>query len=1514
MFDWSTLAYISSTIRSSHDVQIPPSGSWPDLRVPGKNMVTQDGNDAARHTYEVVTLGHLRNSLGYEFNMLSEGPARHCLSHLHKLGFFVCADFHTCLPDPGKLSQHCYFPLPLGFDLSADVETLVSAIEACLSDLDLSVNECGFLLLVRRFWPSGLASDYALRRLSHAVLSWIFAEDDSLAEILRDFIPQGINLPGVRSGSDAPVWPTTYDARRAPSSSVNNGGDYVAARHSLLSRYAARWLLALHDQDFVAYVQLLSDNIQDIASRHERSCLNAHESPSTAERSLRFIIRLCRASVDFTALDDLFLMWLQTLEPEVLDTASLPILQRLLNRDSAETTSRHTAFVDQIFAQVDGHVAKISDPWGMVRRAAKGNELLDSLRWLRLFARSGVDIDVPIFAEYSELSRKGLVALKQASIFVEATLLCVWTRSMGRQDLQKSISTMIASLQPAIESAFRSSSDDASCASTFIRQSLATCLLLYGCDRASLTSNEIITEGDIKNLPSRRKQNTRMAHATDPIIIDGELMLVLSNLVATGMEQVVCLIAKFLHSFIMHTSLLEAHEVDNFVLRNGSTLYPCIWHFYGIQHHEIASIRITLLLRILIVDPQSFYEFMSLMSRPTAAWDVRLLALDRFFRMVLDITSPDFVVKDRPWKHSVVDLFYHVFEPLWMDEKEEVRTSVDTWSQTLLSAHLDAIASCWNDALPYLPMSKRLRLVSFLLQLQSHFPMWKVLSWNTVIETLLEYDYLQHNSNDEDGPAAAHLEMYGLKTQNDAHPQDLDPEIHSIQISIALLGLRMMKNGVEIDLTSCLKFKLYLAKMVGFSGAQIISAFNGRAFSIHLDDFSGIPQQSLPCVNEFARVLDAPHPFDLPPSLMNSPFTEDDRPCRVLIGSIWMDVVLSAFCAIDEPLKLPALTLKSLLEALMAMIYKHDFDSPALRHLDVLLRKALKKALDLLLIDLSYDLRQVALSVIETYIKRGSAIFGALVTESIERAVALIALLKHNTEDVLVTQAKSFIESTLVTLAPSGVFCSLCKRPLGSDFFTVIKSIVEDESRKAPSSQESLREVLLQSVVTQPPDADWKINHNIALNVKEYTESVYFEGLSKWLIKDLISWLTVTARRASGLGNNAGFDPNLLLHISATLLQYNKGYTEDLLECTETVLRVALSRSNVEKQSLIRASHAVSLLSDTSLSLKQHSVFSKTNHITHILLEVLEDVFRARTRVTPSTLNAIVETILCTDVRIVGLRQVACSGLYFLHNHVWIISESSAELSASISVSRLVLHAVDVGHASLSELIAEGFEKYTQASTVVRAWNILLLGVLSDSADTHIQVLLPQLNVFTPAYYRCLGTYVLEGTMPSESAVVDVEHAFIALKLWLLLAQMPLANLTRESYSVKAIWNELWPPFEALVNLFQADNVPEDLLPLATTIWASAANLFLFVLQSRSPVGLDTVPHAVMLNRLRDSGKRNSALSKLSRALDGELLPELLPSAVIAQAKQDVVNAEKLRVLENVQRPVERRRDMRIPT
>jgi len=118
--------------------------------------------------------------------------------------------------------------------------------------------------------------------------------------------------------------------------------------------------------------------------------------------------------------------------------------------------------VDQILAQVDGRVLALSDPWGMVRRAAKQNGLLDTLRWLRLFARSVVDINVQALAEYGELSRRGRVTLEQGLVFAGVTLLSAWQRPMGRQDLQKSVSTMFAGLEPAIQNALRSLGDNAS--------------------------------------------------------------------------------------------------------------------------------------------------------------------------------------------------------------------------------------------------------------------------------------------------------------------------------------------------------------------------------------------------------------------------------------------------------------------------------------------------------------------------------------------------------------------------------------------------------------------------------------------------------------------------------------------------------------------------------------------------------------------------------------------------------------------------------------------------------------------------------------------------------------------------------------------------------------------------------------------------------------------------------------------------------------------------------------------
>lgn len=60
--------------------------------------------------------------------------------------------------------------------------------------------------------------------------------------------------------------------------------------------------------------------------------------------------------------------------------------------------------------------------------------------------------------------------------------------------------------------------------------------------------------------------------------------------------------------------------------------------------------------------------------------------------------------------------------------QEENRLAVDTWSQTLLPAHLEAISECWNESLTKAPIADRAKLVSFLIQLHPHFPDWKCMS------------------------------------------------------------------------------------------------------------------------------------------------------------------------------------------------------------------------------------------------------------------------------------------------------------------------------------------------------------------------------------------------------------------------------------------------------------------------------------------------------------------------------------------------------------------------------------------------------------------------------------------------------------------------------------------------------------------------------------------------------------------------------------------------------------------
>lgn len=169
MFEWSNLVFIAPAIKTPYSTKAPQSPTSEMLSVSQLQADSAIAPDPKENSslYEVVSLVHMRDVLGYEFNVHSDAAEKLLLSHMHhrlcdRVDLFVSDTQDTYRP----------FPLPLGLDESPEVETLFASVEACLSDLDLSVNEAGFFASLSRTFG-------VLSRLIRSIVAWVLSEVSS---------------------------------------------------------------------------------------------------------------------------------------------------------------------------------------------------------------------------------------------------------------------------------------------------------------------------------------------------------------------------------------------------------------------------------------------------------------------------------------------------------------------------------------------------------------------------------------------------------------------------------------------------------------------------------------------------------------------------------------------------------------------------------------------------------------------------------------------------------------------------------------------------------------------------------------------------------------------------------------------------------------------------------------------------------------------------------------------------------------------------------------------------------------------------------------------------------------------------------------------------------------------------------------------------------------------------------------------------------------------------------------
>ncbi|KAF4603665.1 hypothetical protein EYR38_004080 [Pleurotus pulmonarius] len=1040
--------------------------------------------------------------------------------------------------------------------------------------------------------------------------------------------------------------------------------------------------------------------------------------------------------------------------------------------------------------------------------------------------------------------------------------------------------------------------------------------MLYGCERQKIITLGFISQAEVADIPSRRKITTRAEEISDPITIDPEIMEVLDAYLATDIDELSSYIIKFLYAFLTESPLLESYEVDNFVLRNGQVLCRWAWKAYDIQQLDVSAIRPAFLLRALVVDEEPFQALLDGLCEPSLDWKIRLDTISRIFLIILETLSASFNVEGRQWRTSVANVFRKFFSAIWSDEKEEVRLETKSLCRTLLPAHLSAVALCWNEALMKAPMAERVGFTSFFIELHSHFPEWQrmslfavqtdpslsfrtsiVLSWEVITEILSELNYTEKHGDAEDGPASAHLSMYGIHSEKDDADSvvGLDDEMSQLRRGILLLSLRMISDGILVDNQTLMKVKLHLLHALGFDGVSTVTTADGHNFDVRFNEVRVIDPHMYPLVTELVAVLDSHHKL-WQVSTVSAP--QNGSSSYGLVGAVFSDVFIRIFSTLDDLAEIPVMVLKGLVEGLGIIIHKQDFEERAMRHLQQPLRKAVNRLHEVLLSDGSYEVRQLALSVTQAFIKKCSAFMGTIIISSVEVAAKLVSSQSHHgMNDLLVAQARSFIETTLTAYEyPNGLFIAICRHEVDKEFFVVIKQLTDAHAK--PSTRH-LRELLLRDTLMKAVENDRETFQRVLLNLQMYVDVVHHESYNGELMQFVGQCLTHLARRASEWAAES-LDTSPLLVIPAKLMQFNKMHSREMFNYTETLLRIILNRLDVKTSSLSQLIRVAATIVKKTHQPNTHFTQTPPNSIVQVVFEILGDGLRLKSRVQPATIAAMLEVITTSEhgsdslakTHISSFLGLVDSGFHFLSHHTWSNERADKDFDASISVAKMVLEAAILDKNIMVRLFEHVTEKRTSLS--VRGWNIMVLAAMTEVTGTWEDILFTQLGAFTIAHQTTILSLINTGGPLSQNAKTEVNYAYISMKAWLLLAHKVSLRREVDGAAWLAIWSGLWTPFEGLVDVIEAENTPG----MSTVGLVRHSKFPAIETFNRHFHYSSTSSMVTLLERVRNSTQGSSS-TKIIKALKSTSEPPPEPSleVIVSQAGKDIIAEEKIKVL-----------------
>ncbi|RIA95682.1 hypothetical protein C1645_872613 [Glomus cerebriforme] len=1476
------LAHLASIIKTSYD-------SEPGFVDRHLSVYNTPSPDDSYNPAGILTTKEMMKWLQKNLGFHNSYTSMILLQQMTNYGFLERIDgCHILFYDESvgeSLDHDCTFPLPFAIECSPTVESLITAITACLTDINISTNECGLLLMTRRCWPDSFLSRYILERLIYAVIEWVCSEDDKLLIIAREYTPFQLKLPGVRDEMENK---RSGANQRQPLvlPSTAGGGAYVVCRKMLREKYIVNWMSAIHDMNQGLFCDIVFDQIEMLYENQSEQ--DTETEFQSHDRILKCMIRLWHAGLLFSAFNDMIARWLDDvyhiMKYQSNIFVELKTLYKIFNVSKSSTYRYSTT--DQI---LENNNSDITDPISLITQLFKEGdavELSRALQWMEVMVRSGVGLPGSIFSDFLPLLANLSPSIEQYTTFMKVMWYQVMN-GLGHLLVRGNIQSIVSDINEAASEMIKKINEEGygaeiASARTFVKVTTALALYSYNCPLEMIYNIGIfdsLSEKPISLSQPKRLSSFKDSTQGSNITADDPLMQRLLMYAKFDKLEVRGDIVKGFWKFLTSATLI--FNKNEFINSCIPELLPSVWKELSPLYDTSSDITLPLLLRIVWTDSRFFLASVSKVFEHSN-WEVRFDGLDNLYGLFSKLDEKYEIQRTGVFT-SLGPIFSYLIGCLW-DEEEFVRTKAITYIRSMQPQHVRLAFKCWEEYFKIASVRERTLLCKLMIKLNAKFPDWKVIEWNILLDALTqEIDEAEQISTSdilESYMRPDSILVIGLKQQiqdnGNSTPGQRVAESQNLKVIMLTLVLQMLANGIEITQDQIIRLKYFVLIHLGFKKSKL-ETVNGKS-NVLIGDFEYIPDDfaqnmiMISCLGNLKRVLDTP--IYLKSSNNNVEDTTEQE--EELAGGIFVDIVLALFNSSVDMSTLSHLMLKNWIELLLIIVYKHKIEDKRNRQLEENLVNAMRKASELLSKDITEENKQLIIEVSTTLLKRAPMLTVNILGKYIITLGKLLTKLRNDSSSSLVMSAKIFLQTAFISFARNGLFVLIFKNQTVADetnteldMFRVLRDIIRDEV--IPTNDDNvepdyLRVEPIRDVINQLfKFTNRKIVSTILYNLNKYVELVYSKPYSEQLIIDLGSFL-IKLNKYTTEWKGVDWDVNPVLNMISIILKDNPLHAKHLIHPVRNFLKHVINKCGPTIESFVKVLAAYSTISEVVSPSDQVNVFGE------VILEEIKIFYRgARNRLNKDTLIILLQLVLWDMqpstypwFRSIEQRIKVNSSnqqrkpffsnvseylfedcISFLENPPIIKQYSKKDFKVGVCASQLAVAMCIEKYDLLTKIFL--WQKLTDSRRTIRLLNWILLGILKADSSTGLVTTifdfqdnitdLLSLALKQPFNEVIAGDVNYLYTYSGELAY----QSFVLVKIWTVLCSQtskPQENkiiepsklhqrlATNLTMAERRFWNSIWPSIrKQLVSVIEDNNV----LPNGVPYWEMFMDLITFL-------------------------------------------------------------------------------------